>query len=312
MARKLRIQFPGAIYHIINRGNYRRDLFLSPGEAQAFLTAVKEAKDRMGWQVHAYALMRNHYHLAIETPKPNLVQGMHWLQTTWASRFNRFRQESGHLFQGRYRALLIENSTALGKVVDYIHLNPVRAKIVPAEQVRNYRWSSLGDIVRGESWIDDAGWRADSRFGAEFEARKAYEAYLVEVGQDEARWESRGLKGLSKGWAIGTSGWRRAIAKEHAQLALNPGLETSEVREMRESAWEQAVLEGLRTLGKSAEDLRTKPLVLRWKLELADRVQREGGASVAWLARRLLLGCDSSLRSRLSQLRKPTLQQSAA
>lgn len=312
MARKLRIQFPGAIYHVINRGNYRRDLFLSPGEAQAFLTTVKEAKDRMGWRVHAYALMRNHYHLAIETPEPNLVQGMHWLQTTWASRFNRFRQESGHLFQGRYRALLIENSTALGKVVDYIHLNPVRAKIVPAEQVRNYRWSSLGHIVRGESWIDDAGWRASGRFASEFEARKAYEAYLVEVGQDEARWESLGLEGLSKGWAIGTSGWRRTMAKEHAQLALNPGLEAAEMREMRESAWEQAVLEGLRTLGKRDEDLRTKPLVLRWKLELADRVQREGGASVAWLARRLLLGCDSSLRSRLSQLRKPTLQQSAA
>jgi putative transposase len=221
--------------------------------------------------------MRNHYHLAIETPKPNLVQGMHWLQTTWASRFNRFRQESGHLFQGRYRALLIENSTALGKVVDYIHLNPVRAKIVPAEQVRNYRWSSLGDIVRGESWIDDAGWRASGRFAPEFEARKAYEAYLVEVGQDEARWESLGLKGLSNGWAIGTPGWRRTMAKEHAQLTLNPGLETAEVREMRESAWEQAVVEGLRTLGKSDEDLRTKLLVLRWKLEVADRVQREGG-----------------------------------
>jgi REP element-mobilizing transposase RayT len=105
MARRLRIQYPGAIYHVINRGNYRRDLFTSPGEAQAFLATVKEAKERMGWHVHAYVLMRNHYHLAIETPEPNLVQGMHWLQTTWSSRFNRFRSESGHLFQGRYRAL---------------------------------------------------------------------------------------------------------------------------------------------------------------------------------------------------------------
>jgi REP element-mobilizing transposase RayT len=312
MARKLRIQFPGAIYHVINRGNYRRDLFLSPGEAKAFLDTVKEAKERMGWRVHAYVLMRNHYHLAIETPEPNLVQGMHWLQTTWASRFNRYRQESGHLFQGRYRAILLEDAAVLGKVVDYIHLNPVRAKIVPPEQVRSYRWSSLSGIVRGEAWVDDAGWRAGGRFGKSADDRKAYEAYLVEVGQDEARWEKLGLKALSKGWAIGTSGWRRSLAKEHAQLALNPGLESAEVREMRELVWEQAVREGLHALGKEEEALQSKPLALPWKLTLADRVQRDAGASVAWLARRLQLGHESSLRSRLCKLRKPDLQQNAA
>lgn len=312
MARKLRIQYPGAIYHVINRGNYRRDLFLSPGEAKAFLATVKEAKERMGWRVHAYVLLRNHYHLAIETPEPNLVQGMHWLQTTWASRFNRYRSESGHLFQGRYRALLIENSSVLGKVVDYIHLNPVRAKIVTADQVKNFRWSSLAEIVRGEGWIDDAGWRAAGRLGTEPENRNAYEAYLIEVGKDEARWAELGLLSLSKGWAIGTAGWRRTMAKEYARLALNPGLETAEVREMRELAWEQAVLDELRMLVREEDELVTKPIAQRWKLELAERVQREAGASVAWLARRLQLGHESSLRSRLSELRKIMLQQSAA
>lgn len=89
MARKLRIQYPGAMYHVINRGNYRRDLFFNPAEARAFLDTVREAKDRLGWRVHAYALMRNHYHLALETPEPNLAEGMHWLQGTWANRFNR-------------------------------------------------------------------------------------------------------------------------------------------------------------------------------------------------------------------------------
>jgi REP element-mobilizing transposase RayT len=312
MARKLRIQFPGAIYHVINRGNYRRDLFLSPGEAKAFLATVKEAKERMGWRVHAYALMRNHYHLAIETPEPNLVQGMHWLQTTWASRFNRFRSESGHLFQGRYRAILIENGAVLGKIVDYIHLNPVRAKIVPPEQVKSYRWSSLGDILRGEGWVDDAGWRAGGRFGSDRAARKDYEAYLVDVGQDEARWESMGLKGLSKGWAIGTLGWRRAMAKEHAHLTLNPGLEREEVRGMRELVWEQAVLGALQKSGLTEEQLHTKPLSKPWKLELADRLQREAGASVAWLASRLQLGGGDTLRSQLSRLRRSNLQQNSA
>lgn len=308
MARKLRIQFPGAIYHVINRGNYRRDLFLGPGEAKAFLATVKEAKERMGWRIHAYVLMRNHYHLAIETPEPNLVQGMHWLQTTWASRFNRFRSESGHLFQGRYRAILVENSSVFGKVVDYIHLNPVRAKIVPADQLKNYLWSSLGEIVRGETWVDDDGWRAGARFGLDPAARKAYEAYLVEVGQNEARWEELGLKGLSKGWALGTSGWRRALAKDYAQLALNPGIEREEVRGLRELVWEQAVVDALRADGRTEEQLRTKPLSKRWKLELADRVQRGVGASVVWLAERLQLGQGDTLRSQLSRFRRGNLQ----
>jgi REP element-mobilizing transposase RayT len=224
MARKLRIQFPGAIYHVINRGNYRRDLFLSPGEGQAFLDAFQEAAGLMGWQVHAYALMRNHYHLAIETPQPNLVEGMHWLQSTWGTRFNRFRRERGHLFQGRYQSVLIQDAAALGRVVDYIHLNPVRARIVPPEQVRQYRWSSLSGIVKSTGWIGGDGWRAGGRFADSDAGRSAYERHLVDIGrEDETGWEARGLTGLSKGWAIGTLGWRKTLARKYGHLALAPG-----------------------------------------------------------------------------------------
>jgi len=99
MARKLRIQYPGALYHVINRGNYRRALFGSEGAASAFERALAEASSRHGWRVHAHVVMRNHFHLALETPEPNLVDGMHWLQSTYANRFNRFRREQGHLFQ---------------------------------------------------------------------------------------------------------------------------------------------------------------------------------------------------------------------
>jgi REP element-mobilizing transposase RayT len=99
MARKLRIEFPGAVYHVINRGNYRRDLFLSAGEAGAFVRTLEEAAESYGWRIYAYALMRNHYHVALQTPQPNLVEGMHWLQTTFATRFNRLHRERGHLFQ---------------------------------------------------------------------------------------------------------------------------------------------------------------------------------------------------------------------
>jgi putative transposase len=312
MARKLRIQFPGAIYHVINRGNYRRDLFLSAGEAQAFLATLKEAKEQMGWRLHAYVLMRNHYHLAIETPEPNLVQGMHWLQSSWATRFNRFRKEHGHLFQGRYQALLVQDAAVLGKVVDYIHLNPVRAKIVPPEQVRGYRWSSLGGIVKADGWTDDLGWRGGGRFDADHGSRKAYEDYLVEIGQDEARWEALGLKGLAKGWAIGTSGWKREMAKEFGQLALNPGLERDEVKELREGGWERSVEQALARAGRQEKDLRTGPANQAWKISLASQVRREAGASLVWLAKRLGMGQPGTLRSYLCRAKSRENQQTTA
>lgn len=296
------------MYHVINRGNYRRDLFVSPGEAKAFLATVREAKERMGWRVYGYALMRNHYHLAIETPEPNLVDGMHWLQGTWATRFNRFRKESGQLFQGRYRSILVEDKAVMAKVVDYIHLNPVRAKIVEAEQVRAYRWTSLASIVRGDSWVDDEGWRGAGRFGDRENDRKAYEAYLVEVGRAENEWERLGLKGLSAGWAIGTSGWRRAMAKEHGQMALNPGLEMREARELREGAWETCLLGELRGMGKQEAEFATKPRKQHWKIDLAARVRNRSGASVTWLADRLILGKSASLRSYLARLARENQQ----
>ena len=169
MARRLRIEYPGAMHHVINRGNYRRDLFESVGAAEAFLRTLFEGATKFGWRVHAYVLMRNHFHLAVETPEPTLGEGMHWLQSSMATRFNRLRAESGHLFQGRYQALLIEDGAALARVVDYIHLNPVRAKIVLPEQATNYRWSSLAALLKGprpalltaQDWLQARGGWSD-------------------------------------------------------------------------------------------------------------------------------------------------------
>ena len=303
MARKIRIQFPGAIYHVINRGNYRHALFAGPGEAQSFLDTVKEAKAMMGWRLYAYVLMHNHYHLALETPEPNLVEGMHWLQSTWATRFNRFRRERGHLFQGRYQSLLIEDAAALGKVVDYIHLNPIRAKIVPPEQVKDYQWSSLAGIVKRTAEVEDYGWQGGGRFGDESGSGKAYGLFIEELGRDEARWEAQGLTGLSKGWAIGSSGWKRSLAKEYGQLALNPGFEREEVRELREGVWEGALKEALAKLGHTEADMETKPRLKKWKIQVAKRVHEQSGAPLGWLAARLQIGEAASLRSYLYRLR---------
>src|SRR5438105_8111243 len=105
MARKLRLEYPGAIYHVINRGNYRHWIFTEEGTRAAFETCLFECCRRSQWLLHAFVVMSNHYHLALETPLGNLVAGMQWLQATFANRFNRFRKEHGHLFQGRYKGL---------------------------------------------------------------------------------------------------------------------------------------------------------------------------------------------------------------
>ena len=110
MPRRRRLQYAGALYHVINRGNYRLPVFGSPGAARAFETPLSEASERHHWRIHAHVVMRNHFHLALETPWPNLIAGMHWLESTFATRFNRFRSERGHVFQGRYQSLLIEEA----------------------------------------------------------------------------------------------------------------------------------------------------------------------------------------------------------
>ena len=108
------------------------------GAAEAFERCLFEACAKCGWRLHAFVIMRNHFHLALETPEPNLSVGMKWLQGTWAARFNRYRGEVGRPFQGRFKALHVEPAHALAQVAHYIHLNPVRAKVVEADRLAEF------------------------------------------------------------------------------------------------------------------------------------------------------------------------------
>ena len=135
MARRLRIQYPGARYDVINRGNLPHDVFAPFGATNASLIALDEAAVQFGWQVHACVVMRNPYPLALATPEPNLVQGMPWLQSTFATRLTRFHGQHGPGFQGRSKAPLVEDTPHLARVCDYIPLNPVRAGVVAADRV---------------------------------------------------------------------------------------------------------------------------------------------------------------------------------
>jgi putative transposase len=145
MARPLRVEYPGAFYHVINRGNHREKLFKGTRDYEKFIQYLEKAAERFALIVHTYCLMGNHYHLVVETPEPNLSTTMQWLNVSYATYFNRKQDRSGHLFQGRFKAILIEVDAYLNQVSRYIHLNPVRAGIV--ESPGKYRWSSYATFV---------------------------------------------------------------------------------------------------------------------------------------------------------------------
>lgn len=140
MARPLRIEYPGAFYHITSRGNEHQDIFKSDTERERFLSYLESAAERYGAVIHIYCLMSNHYHLLLETPEENLSQIMRHINGAYTTYFNTKRQRAGHLFQGRYKAIIIDADEYAGELSRYIHLNPVRAGIVNRPEA--YRWSS--------------------------------------------------------------------------------------------------------------------------------------------------------------------------
>ena len=145
MARPLRLEYPGAFYHILNRGNNFERIFRNEKDKGKFLALLGKAKDRFSLVIHTYCLMDNHYHLLIETKEPNLSQAIQWINVSYATYFNRKYSRPGHLFQGRFKAILIEADEYLRPLSRYIHLNPVRAKLVSTPDL--YFWSSYRALI---------------------------------------------------------------------------------------------------------------------------------------------------------------------
>ena len=151
MPRQLRIEYPGAIYHVMNRGDRREPIFEDDIDRQRIVTTLGEVCAKTDWQVHAYCLMTNHFHLVVETPEANLVAGMSWFMSTYTARFNRRHKQFGHLFSGRYKALIVDGSGSgyLRTVCDYVHLNPVRAKLLRADEpLHDFAWSSWPEYLK--------------------------------------------------------------------------------------------------------------------------------------------------------------------
>ena len=302
MARRLRIQFPGARYHVLNRGNYRRPVFASAGATQAFEKALGQACGLFRWQVYASVVLSNHFHLALETPEANLVEGMHWLQTTFATRFNRFRREHGHLFQGRYKSLLVQDDAHLLRLADYIHLNPVRAGLVPAAELPEFRASTLWHHLHGSAqpWSVGNSLLRFSEIGAGNDAWRRYAERLVGIAQNKDGDDRMASGAYSSGWAIGTAGWRKALAREHAHAALSPALSGTELEELRRNLWESELEAGLSEVGKTLADVERDAKGVPWKKNVAQRLRRLANAPYRWIAVKLNMGAISSVRAYLS------------
>jgi putative transposase len=222
MARALRMEEPGAHYHVVARGTERRDIFTGDQEREKFLSLVGHLLEKYGVEVKAYVLMDNHYHLLIKLQRTNLSRAMQWLNVSYGVWFNRQHRRVGPLFQGRYKSVLIAESQRLWEISRYLHLNPVRTRKfglgkvqrkrkerglgeVPSEdkireglnQLRNYQWSSYRAYVgreRGREWLNVELVKK--------KMRKEYQSYVEEgirLGMPESPWVGMVVEGCLGG-----------------------------------------------------------------------------------------------------------------
>ena len=309
MARKLRIEFPGAVYHVINRGNYRSDVFAADSTKAAFETCLFEACEKSHWVLHAFVVMRNHFHLALETPEANLVDGMQWLQATFAVRFNRFRGEQGHLFQGRYKGLVVDEDTALGAVCDYLHLNPVRAGASSVETLGEFRYSSYWYLARPKlrpaflrvsTALEEAGGLADGPDGW-----NSYADYLAWQAAEGPAGKNDAYINMSRGWALGCEEFKADLIRQCKVAAEARALEPGGAKEVREAHWQQALDTALAELTKSERSGADAGLKnARWKAVVAARLKATTGVRNGWLAEKLQMGSGKYVSKVVGELRR--------
>ena len=299
MARKLRVEYEGAIYHLLNRGDRKESIFRDDSDRRLFLETLGQACGKTDWQVHAYCLMNNHFHLVVETPKANLVSGMKWFLGTYTSRFNRKHKLFGHLFSGRYKSLIVDGSGSgyLRTVCDYVHLNPVRARLLKREQpLRAYRWSSYGEYLtsagRRRSWLrvdrvlGEMGIPKDGPAG-----RKEFEQRME--GRRRER-EPEEWKRLRRGWYFGEDAFRKELV---AAMGARMGAEHygEERQETAVAKAERIVAEELKKRRWQPEQLGQRPKGEGEKVRIAQRLRCETTMTLAWIAERLRMGTKTHL-----------------
>lgn len=295
----------------MNRGDRREPVFRDDEDRERFISTLGEACAKTGWQVHGLCLMDNHFHLVVETPQGNLVAGMKWLLGTYTGRFNRRHKVFGHLFSGRYKALVVDGSGNgyLKTVCDYVHLNPARAKLLKAEEpLRAYRWSSWPEYLKppGKRWP----WLRVERLLGEYRIGQdsaAGRRYLEQQLDERRRSESEAdYKAIRRGWCFGEKTFRKELleqmgkqlgAEHYGEERLETELEKAEriIREeLKRHKWKEGDLEE-----------RAKGELI--KVKIAGRLREETVVTVKWIAERLRMGTAGYVNNRLYRWRKGIL-----
>lgn len=303
MARQLRVEYDGAVYHVMSRGDRREPIFHDDSDRHGFLSALTEICGRTGWRVHAYVLMDNHYHWLLETPQANLVRGMQWFQSTYTIRFNRRHRLVGHLFQGRYKAVLIdpESPEYFATVADYIHLNPARARMVGGGRpLVAYPWSSLPlygwPVGRRPPWLaverllGTLGWQDRVSHRRAF-LRRLEERAMAGMAPGE-------LKLLKRGWCIGDADFRgllldRIQGLREGKPELSPVSVAATDSDHAEMEAARLIARGLEALGLGRETLTQLPKSDPRKRLLGSLVRRRTVMSLRWIGRELAMGAES-------------------
>lgn len=304
MARPLRIEYAGAIYHVLSRGDRREAIVRDDADRSRFFELLERTCQRTGWEIHAYCLMNNHFHLVVETPRSNLSAGMQWLLGSYTQHFNRRHRLSGHLFGGRYKALLVDGreGSYLRQVCDYVHLNPVRAGMIGRKApVHSYAWSSCAHYLRGKGqrpvWLRTDRLRGEHGIssdgaGGRSEFSRRMEAMRAEDNRPE-QW-----KPIRRGWKLGSEDFLDWILE---QVEVRPGEAhpRSERDETEQSRALRMLEEEMKRLGWTKTELRQRKKGDPAKVALARRLRAETAVSLKWIAENLQMGTWTHVSNRL-------------
>ena len=305
MPRKPRIQYAGAIYHVMSRGNRGGAIFEDDTDREMFLETLGQACGKTGWIVHGYVLMGNHYHLLLETPEANLVSGMQWLQSTYTQRFNVRHREHGHLFQGRYKALLVdpESETYFAVVSSYIHLNPARARLFNLNEgkLTDYIWTSYSHYLRPSKrpeWLEVDKVFSCLRAMDDRKGRGWYRRYMQQrvaeiAGSPKPHDLDPDWPKIRRGWCLGEPSFREKLLEHLDRIRLGKkaaSLSGPEIHCHNERQAEQLKTKALRALDLTDSSLETLPKGCPEKQVLVWFIRTRTSVPNDWLCQQLNCG----------------------
>ena len=311
MARPLRYEAAGAVYHVMARGDGGKEVFEEDKDRYGWIDLMKRACGSFGWRAHAWVLMGNHFHLLVETPEPNLVAGMKWLLGVYSQGWNRRRQRKGHVFQGRYKAVVVNGEERDGSyfkiVADYIHLNPVRSGWAGGEtgkRLRSWRWSSFPAYAGSKSpeWLETEKVLRAFQLSEDHRGCRAYAGYLEARAKDAKGAVTDGaLKELRKGWCLGERSFADKVLEAIASGA-SPKRRKGSVAGAAASAHDEAEAERLTVAALRALNAPTEAKQLSGKGKWVDEtsvvaalIRKRTGVRNRWVAERLGMGHEGNV-----------------